>query len=119
MDIFGSVTKCTVPNLVILFCDQVSGYYDDQKLSQTEPDEKDGDDSIKRRYDRFSLGKRVRLYGPVLSSGVTQCHKVFPSLTKVKITFTKSDGAFQIVRPTAADGDYFIKIDDACLNLKR
>ena len=98
----------------------MAGYYDDQKLSQIDPSPAtDPDPEIKRRYERFSQGKRVRLFGPLLSSGITQCHKVLPSLTHLKIKMTKSDAAFHVIQPATIDGDFFLKIDEAVLNLKR
>ena len=74
---------------------------------------------IKKRYLRFSEGKAVTLYGPLLSSGVTQNSRAFPPLCDFKFVFRKNPEAFHITKPSALVGEFYIQILDFKIKLKR
>lgn len=96
------------------------GYYGDSILTQTTGDQASGDAAMASRYARFSEGKKVTLIGPLLSSGVTNLGKIFPSLTDIKFTFRRhSNHARTVTQPTAAKDEYIVKIVDAALHCKR
>ena len=61
----------------------------------------------------------MRLIGPILSSGITQSSKVLPSLSTVRIKYTKNGRAFHVVQPTTTTGNFFLKIEELSLNIKR
>lgn len=78
-----------------------------------------GDPRILERYNRFSEGKQVKLWGPILSAGCTQIGKVLPALTRMKIDYTKSKHEFHVTQPPAIAGNFFLKIEECCLYIKR
>ena len=99
---------------------EISSYYGDGSLTQSNPvPESGGDAIIKKRYDRFSEGKRVKLYGPLLSSGVTQNSRAFPPLSDFKFVFRKNPETFHITKESSMDGTFFIQIIDFKIKLKR
>ena len=115
-------------------------------MSQTDPEQRNGDAQMKRRYDKFKNGTEVHLYGPLLSAGFTQSGRCFffsfrifviisfrslfiaivaslnralPSLSRVKIKFTKSDRGLHVVKYAGVTDDYMLHMTDLRLCVKR
>ena len=74
---------------------------------------------MRKRFERFRGSKSVLMVGPLLSSGATMTTKALPSLTTVKIKFTKSDMSYHVTHGPDVAGTFFLKIEKATLFIKR
>ena len=100
--------------------ESAAGYYDDTKLTLTDPTHADVCANTKRRFDRFKGGKSVTLQAPIFSSGITNCARLFPSLTEMKFAFKKlTKLAYHVTKPSTVSGTFFMEIQEACLYIKR
>ena len=99
---------------------KASGYYGDANLGQTDPSPStNADPEIKERYDRFKGGKSVKLRGPLLSAGVTQCARLLPALAMLKFRYVKNSNDFLITKLATTTGTFKFFLDDIYLKIKR
>ena len=79
------------------------------------------DAGLRARHLKFGVGQRQILRGPILSGGITQQSRYFPSLCDFKFTFAKNPDSIHYIVPTTcpAIDTFALKIYDAKLKIKR
>ena len=98
---------------------QSAGYYSDLMVSQADPTVTGGDKMILKRYNATKDGAKYKLRAPLFSSGVTQCSRALPSLSRLQIRYYKAPGGVAVTKGSAGAGEYFVKIEEFIIHLKR
>ena len=88
-------------------------------ISFQDPTAATADKGFNARFTRFKAGHKVRLMGPLLSSGLTMSSRFLPALTTMKFRFSKNAQTLLIQKAATVTGDYKLAIDDIYLQIKR
>ena len=96
----------------------ISGLTPQQLQAQLDPSLKGGDEELRDRWEKFSVGQTQRLYVPILSPSCSQT-RFYPSLTDFRFVFTKNDKNLRFTCPADKTDDFDLKIHSCKLFIKR